>query len=97
MQTNFRDGIIDSTAVSRPRPNIAEAEVTIALTGMKTGKAAGSTKVVAEMFGDGGDAGVKCLTELCNMTVSVGHLPLDGQSSTLIPVLKGKSDRMECV
>jgi hypothetical protein len=63
---------------------------------MKRGKAAGPSKVVAEMFRDGGDVGVKWLTELCNMTVSEGHIPLDWQSSILIPVFKGKGDPMEC-
>jgi hypothetical protein len=42
----------------------SKAEVMAALKGMKRGKAAGPSKVVAEMFRDGGDVGVKWLTEL---------------------------------
>jgi hypothetical protein len=48
------------------------------------------------MFRDGGDVGVQRLTELRNMIVSEGHIPFDWQSSTLIPVFKGKGDQMEC-
>jgi hypothetical protein len=48
------------------------------------------------MFRDGGDVGVIWLTELCKMIVSEGHIPLDWQSSTLIPVCKGKGEPMEC-
>jgi hypothetical protein len=38
-----------------------EAEVSSALKGMKRGNAEGPTKVVAEIFKDGGDIGVKCM------------------------------------
>jgi hypothetical protein len=56
------DGITESSSVVGPRPIITEAEVTAALKGMKRGKAAGPSKVVAEMLRDGGDVGVKWLT-----------------------------------
>jgi hypothetical protein len=88
---NVWDGINDSSSILGPRSIITEAEVRAALKGMKRGKAAGSSKVVAGMFRDGGDVGVKWLTELCNMIASEGHVPLDWQSSTLIPVFNGRS------
>jgi hypothetical protein len=70
-EKNVWDRITDYSSVLRPRPIITEAEVMAAIKGMKQGKAAGPSKVVAEMFRDGGDVGVKCLTVLCNIVVVV--------------------------
>jgi hypothetical protein len=44
-----------TTTVSGPRPNIMEVEMASSLKGIYLGKAAGSTKIVAEMFRDGSD------------------------------------------
>ena len=75
---------------------IKEEEVVIALKKLKESKAAGQSGIVAEMLKGAGEAGVKWMTDLCNMVISKGHIPEDWKQSTLVPIFKGKGDPMEC-
>jgi hypothetical protein len=58
-EENAWDGITDSDKTEGPSPNIMEAEVALAIKRIKRDKAAGPTKVVVEMFKDGGDPGIQ--------------------------------------
>jgi hypothetical protein len=75
---------------------IKEEEVARALKRLKEGKAAGQSGIVAELLKGAGEAGVKEMTELCNLIVSKGHIPEDWKQSILVPIFKGKGDPMEC-
>lgn len=63
---------------------------------MKSGKAGGPTELVGEMIRAAGQAGVKKMTEICNMVVNEGKIPRDWELSTLVPIYKGKGDPLEC-
>ena len=63
---------------------------------MKNGKAAGPTGIVLEMCMADEDCSVEWLTFLCNLIVAQGRIPVDWESSILLPVFKGKGDPMEC-
>ena len=75
---------------------IKEEEVLMALKKLKESKAAEQSGIVAEMLKGAGEAGVKWMTELCNLVISKGHIPEDWKQSTLVPIFKGKGDPMEC-
>jgi hypothetical protein len=63
--------------VSGPAELITCSEVKSAIARAKSGKAAGSSGVVAEMLKASGDVGVRWVTELCNSIVREGKIPND--------------------
>ena len=93
---NDWDGIVDCDVVEGPRECFTEMEVGKAMKQMKSGKAGGPTGLVSEMLNAAGQAGVKMMTEICNMVMSEGKIPRDWELSTLIPIYKGKGDSLEC-
>jgi len=75
---------------------ITEIEVKVALSQMKSGKAAGPSGIVSEMMKAAGDDGVKWLTSLFNKIISEGKIPSDWSLSWMTSVYKGKGDALEC-
>ena len=82
--------------VSGPAELITCSEVKSAIARAKSGKAAGSSGVVAEMLKASGDVGVRWVTELCNSIVREGKIPNDWRKSLMVKVYKGKGDALEC-
>ena len=63
---------------------------------LKRHQAPGLSGLVAEMIQATGEMGTQWLLDLCNGIVKEGSLPQDWKSSVVLPIYKGKSDRMEC-
>jgi len=95
-EENEWDNSTDCDTKEGPCCRITNAEVKKALASMKKGKAAGQSRVVAEMLQAADDVGVEWLTELCNAIVTEGTIPEDWKGSVIIPVYKGKGDPLEC-
>src|SRR6266516_3138462 len=69
---------------------ISVAEVRLAISKAKSGKAAGPSGVAVDMLKAAGEAGVKWVTDICNEVVSGGVVPLDWKRSWMVNVYKGK-------
>lgn len=82
--------------VNGPAEIITYSEEKTAITGAKSGKAAGPSGVVAEMLKASGDVGVQRVTDLCNSTMQEGKVPNDWKKSWMVNVYKGKGDALEC-
>ncbi len=93
---NEWDGNIESNPVLGPAENITEKEVEEAIKAMKSRKVGGPTGVVGDMLKAAGSWGVKRMTEICNLVVKEGCIPVDWELSTLVPLYKGKGDPLEC-
>jgi hypothetical protein len=91
-----KDGLSMVNKVSGPAEIITESEVKAAITRAKSGKAAGPSRVVAEMLTASGDVGVQWVTDLCNVIVREGKVPNDWKKSWTVYVYKGKWDALEC-
>ena len=57
---------------------------------MKPEKAAGPSKVCAEMISASGEVGVNVMVELCQRMLDGKEMPDEWQASVLIPIFKGK-------
>ena len=66
-----------------------------AITKMKTGKAAGTSGIVAEMLKESGDTGARLVADLANDMVRNGVIPSDWEDSFIINIYKGKGDALE--
>ena len=62
---------------------------------MKPGKAAGSSKVCAEISA-GGEVGVSVMVELCQRVLDGKGVPDEWQTSVLVPIFKGKGGIRSC-
>jgi len=93
---NEWDSNIESNPVLGPAEKITEKEVEEAIRAMKSRKAGGPTGVVGDMLKAAGSWGVKRMTEICNLVVKEGRIPVDWELSTLVPLYKGKGDPLDC-
>ena len=96
---------IDNTSTSTLEPAhktegpelpITVEEVKIAMSGMKTGKAAGKSGVSTEMLKPLGERALGWLTRILNRIWKDGQLPLDWRTGIIIPIYKGKGDPLDC-
>ena len=75
---------------------LERVEVEKALKRMKLGKAGGPTELTSDMLFALGDEVVDCLTELLNKVWKEEEIPDDWKHSTLIPILKGEGNILNC-
>jgi len=52
--------------------------------------------IVAEMIQSTGDIGTHWILDLSNGIVKESSIPEDWKSSMVLPIYKGKGDKMEC-
>ena len=71
-------------------------EVRAALKEMKRHKAPGLSGLVTEMIQATGEIGTQWILDLCNGIVKEASIPEDWKSSVVLPIYKGKGDRIEC-
>ena len=76
--------------------NISEKEIKDALNKMKAGKATGMDEISQEMMKAGGDIIVKWFQRVANVCFNEGAVPKDWQRSIIVPLYKGKGDKLEC-
>ena len=93
---NVWDGSVESDSVLGPAEEITEKEVEDAIRAIKSRKAGGPTGLVGDMLKAAGSWGVKRMTEVCNLVVKEGCIPVDWELSTLVPLYKGKGDPLDC-
>jgi hypothetical protein len=91
-----KNSLIMVDEVSGPAEIITYSGVKADNTGVKSGKAAGPSGVVAKMLKASGDVGVKCVTDLCNFIVQEGTIPDDWKKSWIVNVYKENGDALEC-
>ena len=63
---------------------------------MQVGKAASGSGLTVELLRVARDTGLKWLTEICNRVWCEGKAPEDWRRGVVIPVYKGKGDRLYC-
>jgi hypothetical protein len=93
---NVWDGSVESDSVLGPAEEITEKEVEDAIRAIKSRKAGAPTGLVGDMLKAAGSRGVKRMTEVCNLVVNEGCIPIDWELSTLVPLYKGKGDPLDC-
>ena len=71
------------------------SEVSTAIRGLKSGKAAGEDEIRPEMLKALTGNGVLWLTRVCQVAWKLGRAPKDWQTGVIIPIFK-KGDRKEC-
>jgi len=84
------------SAKEGPADCIRAGKVVAALKKMKKHKAPGMSGLSAEMIQATECIGTQWLLDLCNGIVKEGCIPEDWKSSVILPIYKGKGDRMEC-
>jgi len=95
-EENGWDGQVEAAMVEGPEMDVGMEEVSEALDGMKKGKAAGLTGVVAEMLLAGGDDFRGWVAEVCRQVWRQGEIPADWQASVVVPVYKSRGDPLVC-
>ena len=76
---------------------ITEEEVKVAINKMKKGKSAGLDGICGEMIQAGGDSMIKLLEKIFNECWKERKVPQDWQDACLVPLYKGKGDKMKCM
>ena len=71
-------------------PPVTSDQIRIALSNMKSGKAAGPTGIIAEMLKASGEVGIELLRQLGDVVFSTGVIPADWEESTILNLYKGK-------
>ena len=61
----------------------------------KYGKTASKDQVTGEMIKGEGDTAMDWIWRLCNMIFERGDVPENGRSAMIIPLYKGKGERIE--
>src|SRR6266516_1526865 len=90
------NGEMNKVQVSVDERVISVAEVRLAISKAKSGKAAGPSGIATDMLKAAGEAGVKWVTDICNEVVSSGEVPVDWKRSWMVNVYKGKGNALEC-
>ena len=90
-----RENLGEVETVSGAAILIENEMVREALKKMKKGKAAGPSKVVAEMVKAAGDKGIEMIADLSIQIIRVSAIPEDWEISTIINCYKGKADAPE--
>ena len=93
--------LISATASAEEDPDInceepTSAEVAIAITWLKNGKAPGVCGITADMLKAGGTCSVEWLTKVCQNAWRSDTVPPDWKEGVIIPIYKGKGSRKEC-
>ncbi|MEL6804521.1 MAG: reverse transcriptase domain-containing protein, partial [Bacteroidota bacterium] len=86
----------EAPAVHGPLELITVDEVSTALKCMKSGKAAGPSEVITEMFKIAGDLGTDMLCSVFNRILSSDTTPVEWAKSITVPLYKGKGDALDC-
>ena len=68
----------------------------IAIKVMKARKAAGPSKLCAEIISTSGEVGVSVMVELRQRVLDGKGMPDESQTSVLVPIFKGKGDVRNC-
>ena len=89
---NDWDHVTAASMVEGPIKNVTREEMAIAIKVMKPGKAAGPSKVCAEMISASKEVGVSVMVELCQRVLDEKRMPDEWQTSVLVPIFKGKGD-----
>ena len=88
--------IEEHPAVHGPIEAVTEHEVSLALQGMKSGKASGPSEVTTEMFKIAGVLGTAMLCSVFNNALKNNAPPEKWAESITIPLYKGKGDALDC-
>lgn len=75
---------------------ISVDEVKRAVKKMKGGKATGLDEVYAEFLKEGGASMIEWLTRVFNVCMEEGEVPDDWKGACIVPLYKGKGDRLAC-
>src|SRR6267154_698996 len=75
---------------------LSAAEVRLAISEAKSGKAAGPSGVATDMLKAAGELGVRWVADICSEVVSSGEIPADWKRSWMVNVYKGKGNALEC-
>ena len=75
---------------------ISEAEITLAMKKMKTGKAVGPDNIPVEVWKGMGPVGIRYLRRLFRKIMEEENIPTEWRTSTLIPIYKNKGDILNC-
>ena len=67
----------------------------MALSKMKSGKAAGPSGITAEMLKASGPEGVELLRQLCESVLNGDAIPSDWEQSYILNLYKGKGDALD--
>lgn len=76
--------------------NISKEEVEVAVRKVKKGKSAGMDGIYGEMIKEGPRELFDWLVRLFNVCWREGRVPQEWQDSCIVPLYKGKGDRMVC-
>ena len=66
-----------------------------AISKMKSGKAAGPSGIVVEMFKAAGDTGATMIHDLATVIIRDGKVPTDWEQSFIVCLYKGKGDALD--
>ena len=90
-----KDNLIFNDPIIGPEPQFNSEMVRKALSKMKSGKAAGTSGVVAEMLHASGELGIERLTCLFNSIIKEGRIPDDWNTSIIVNCFKNKGEATE--
>ena len=93
---NSRKPINDEIPNQALTERMSEAEVRIALSKMKNGKATGPDEIPIEAWRVLGERAVCLLTKLAQRVFYTGKMPEEWRKSTLVPIFKQKGDVQAC-
>ena len=88
------EDLSEESPVEGPSEPITLEMITKAITKMASGKAAGSSGIVAEMLKPVGEAGAEVVCDLVENIISEGCIPTDWQESFIVNLYKGKGDAL---
>ena len=86
----------DMPPVLGPVEEVSAQEVSLAVRGMKSGKAAGPSEVTSEMFVIAGEQGTEMLCSVFNNILKNDSSPGKWAESITVPLFKGKGDALDC-
>jgi hypothetical protein len=75
---------------------IRREEIKSALKMIKGGKAGGLDEIAVEMLNGGGEPVLKWLVRLFNICWREGRVPVDFKDACIVPLFKGKGDKLKC-
>lgn len=95
-QIRVEDSIMEEECRNEILLHIRKVEIENALKNSKGGKSSGLDAIQVEMLKKGGNSVVEWLKRLFNICWEKCEVPQDWQDSCLVPIYKGKGDKMEC-
>lgn len=85
----------ESTPVEGPPPGVSTEMISLAISKMKCGKAAGPSGISAEMLKAAGEEGTELVRQLTEAVFSNGVTPADWEESYILNLYKGKGDALD--